>query len=293
MLFVGGALIGTAIALILVRYLPAKPVLAAALDRMGDITPAAQVSHSKLDEKVGSWVIGRVEQLPQNRFLSVPRTDLQLVGLAETRFFYNKAFIAFLMLAFGLLFGVYSQSLGIAPFAIPGIAAIGLAILGWFVPDSLLKSQAKQARLEFVRALSVYYQLVATERGNGRPPAVAMERAASVGRAWPFRRIAQALNKAQYDRQQPWDALIELSEATAIPELGDAARIIAQAGNEGASVREALRLAGKNLDSRLRNDDRATTIKATQKVRQLTMIIAFSFVALIIFPLLLSITATQ
>lgn len=287
MIFVGGALLGAALAVMLLPLLPARPKLSAALERMGTVNVTAQVKDTSFATKTGSWLIQR---LPSSKFFVIPQKDLALIGITPTKFIFNKAACAAMGFAFGILGGLYSEMLGLLPFAIPAVASLGLAALGWFIPDSILRQRAADARLEFVRCVSVFYQMVANERRSGRPPGVAMENAANAGRAWPFRRIAQELNRARYDRAQPWDALIRLSEETGVQELNDAARIIRLSGAEGAAVYESLRSSGKTLDSKLRNEDRSKAIKATGKVRQLTMIIAFLFSAMIIIPLALSLT---
>ena len=57
----------------------------------------------------------------------------------------------------------------------------------------------------------------------------------------PFRRISEALARSRFSGQQPWDALHDLANQLAVPDLDDLADIMRLCGEEGAQVYDALR----------------------------------------------------
>lgn len=284
-IFIGGALIGLALALLVSRALPSRPKLGAALDRLGTTTPADGGRRS-LETRVASWVIQRMPAIPG---FSIPEKDLALVGTTTHKFIFTKASWSVGGFTFMILMGLYVQVLGILPFMIPAGFGIAAAAAAWFLPDLFLKDKAAAARKEFVRCVAVYLELVAAERRKGKAPAKALENAAAIGRAWPFVRINQELTRSRYDHTQPWDALLTLSKDISVPELGEAAKIVSLSGDDGASVYEALRSAGQGLRVKLLNEEHTRANKASEKVTVLITVLALIFAGVLLTPLILKI----
>ena len=165
---------------------------------------------------------------------------------------------------------------------------IGLGAVAWILPDTDVTSRAKSAREEFGRAVAVFVELLAAERRRDAPPSVALENAASVSDIWAFRRIRQELVRARYNKVQPWSALESLSESLRVPELGEAARIMAISGERGASIYEALRALGRGLRIRMLNEDAAREARASDKMSNIVTGVAVMFVVIILTPMLLT-----
>lgn len=285
-IFIGGAVIGLAFALLVAQALPSRPKLGAALDRLGTTTTVNDGGHRSLETRVASWVIQRMPAIPG---FSIPERDLALVGMTTHKFIFTKATYAAGGFVSMLLMGLYFQMLGILPFVIPAAFGVLAAAVGWFLPDLFLKDKSAAARKVFVRSVAVYLELVAAERRRGSPPAIALENAAAIGRSWPFVRINQELTRARYDHTQPWDALLGLSAEIAVPELGEAAKIVRLSGDEGASVYEALRSSGQGLRVKLLNDEHTRANKASERITILITFLAYIFAGVLMTPLILNI----
>lgn len=284
-LFIGGSLIGLALALVIAQALPSKPKLGPALARIGATGTVNTAESRTLEARVGGWVIQR---LPSLRGFTIPERDLALVGISTNKFIFNKSAAAAAGFVFVILFGLMAQAVNLVPFAIPAFLALIAAALGWFLPDLFLRDKAVAARKEFVRNVAVYLELVAAERRRGAPPAIALEVAASIGKSWAFVRINQELTRARYDHTQPWDALLTLSKDIDVPELGEAAKIVRLSGDEGASVYEALRSAGQGMRIKMLNEEHTLASQATAKVSMLTTVLALVFGGVLLTPLLLN-----
>ncbi|NWL26690.1 hypothetical protein DM794_06385 [Paenarthrobacter ureafaciens] len=284
--FVGGALIGLAASLVVAQALPSRPKLGAALDRLGTTTAATDGGRRTLETRVASWVIQRLPSIPG---FSIPEMDLALVGTTVHKFIYTKALWAVGGFTSMILMGLYVQILGILPFAIPAVFGLVAAATAWFLPDIFLKDKAAAARKEFVRCVAVYLELVAAERRSGKPPAIALENAAAIGKAWPFIRINQELTRSRYDHTQPWDALVALSKDISVPELGEAAKIVRLSGDDGASVYEALRSSGQGLRVKMLNEEHTRANKASERVTILISVLALIFGGVLMTPLILKI----
>lgn len=292
-IFVGGALIGLALALLAAQFLPSRPKLGAALDRLGTTTSVTAGGSRSLESRVASWVIQRLPESGEGKKpitgFNIPKKDLALVNMTAHRFIFTKATWATGGFVFMILMGLYGQILGILPFVIPAVFAIVAAAAAWFLPDLFLRDKAIAARKEFVRNVAVYLELVAAERRRGSPPAIALENAAAIGRSWPFVRINQELTRARYDHTQPWDALISLSKVISVPELGEAAKIVRLSGDEGASVYEALRSSGQGLRVKMLNEEHARANRASERITILISVLALVFGGVLMTPLILNI----
>lgn len=249
-----GMLFGLAVALMLMPLLPARPQLRAVQDGVPLADPAAG-SKLSVQDRIAGWAL-RV--LPEPLTMRLSAADLDIVGITRVEHTWKKVFAALLMGVGLLVMSVAAQLVLSVPLWFGLIFAVGLAAVGWLLPDAEVVSRAKQAREEFGRSVAVFVELLAAERRRDAPPAVALENAAAVSDSWAFRRIRQELLRARYNKVQPWAALETLSMQLKVPELGDAARIIALSGDKGASVYEPLRALGKGL--RIRMLDRKSVV---------------------------------
>lgn len=281
-----GLLAGLGLTLVLAQLLPRQPKLSAAIARLGTTTPVATTAQSDIETRVGSWVHGRLPDLPG---FGIPTKDLALVGMPVNTFLYQKARLAAVGLLAPSLIGVLAQALGILPFYIPTLLGLGLAVLFWLGPDRDLKIKSAEAREEFSRAVAVYLELVAAERKRGAPAGHALETAAGVGKSWVFVRIRQELTRARYAGVAPWDALNAFSEEIRVPELADVAKIIRLSGESGAAVYETLRQRGRSLRVQLLNNEQTHANEVSERMTSLPLaMLAIVFCGIILTPLLLT-----
>ncbi|WP_232550070.1 type II secretion system F family protein [Propioniciclava soli] len=240
-----GLAIGTGIALLALRLIPAHPDLGNALTRLSPTVPSRATATTDtaavaegLTSRLGT--IG-MRVVPTRLWGAVPYKELRLLRRPLAVFYGQKILYALVGMATApLLVWIFSLSFAI-PLTIPVLASLGAGVAMWFVPTYDAKQEAKAARDEFNRSLSAWVDLVALERNSGSGPRQAMERAAQVGDSWVFRRLREELGRSRWSGQAPWDALDDLSDELGLPELADVADIMRLAGEEGSQVYGVLR----------------------------------------------------
>lgn len=276
---------GLGLTLIVAALLPTQPSLAGAIERMGSTSVATTDGvQSTMQERFTGATIRR---LHGTSLLKTPTADLNLIGMSVNRWVWQKILLAALGLILPLAIGVVASVLGLVPIYIPALLGLPLAFGAWFLPDIIIRDQATEARLEFTRAVAVYYELIGSERARGASPTEALESAASVGKAWPFIRIRTALTEARYSLMASWDALERLSNEIKVPELGDIARVIRLSGEEGASIYETLRARGQSLRDRLLNEEKRGSKSTTNGMIVLMALTGVLFLAILGTPALL------
>ena len=126
--------------------------------------------------------------------------------------------------------------------AVPVVATLALAVGMFFLPDFNVRDDAKKARVEFVRALGAYIDLVALERNSRqRRPAGdggRRRRRRQLG-VPPARRGTgpEPLVRASRRGRRCTPSPTELG----LPELDDLADIMRLSGEEGAQIYTNLR----------------------------------------------------
>ena len=249
-LIVAGAVLGVGLALLAAELRPAPPELAGALERLHrEPLPLTGTAPPGPVDRFGGLLLGL-------RWVRIPTRELALIGRTPARFMAHKALFAFL----GLMVPPYLQLMDVLlgfslPLVIPVIGSLALGALLWFVPDLVVASEAKEARIEYLHGVASYLELVALERAADCGPAEALSRAAQVGRGTVFRRIGNALDRATLDRRPPWDGLDALADELGLLPLQDLADIMRISGTDGAAVYRTLRARARNLRSELLTDD--------------------------------------
>ena len=274
-----GALVGAGLFLLIRQLVTPQPHLQQAIDRLGPQHLATAVHDDLVDphqetesdtaapdlyDRAGAWTERMVGRLPG---FSTPHTDLDLLGRSSRRFYGEKALAA----SFGfLMVPVFVGLLQLLGFGIPPIIPAGaglfFAVILWFLPDLKLRSEAGQARDEFVQAVVAYLQLVAT-----------------ISESWTMARIRQELTRAQWAHVQPWDALEQMAVRTGLPELGDVGDIMRLAGEHGAAVHEQLLARAGGLQHRLLTQEQTDAqSKTTSMAYPITALFAIFTLALIL-----------
>jgi len=281
-LILAGAVVGLGLALMVSQIRSAPPDLGAVLERMQPVAgPARPGAGAPLLDRLGRPMI----DLPGVR---LPHQQLALTGRSPSRFMATKALCALVGLAFPPYLALFAVLFGIHPPVVLSLGgALVLAAVLWFLPDWSLKSQAAEARTEYLHAISAYLELVAMERAADHGPAESLRRAATVGRSPAFRQFALAMESAALDRQPPWVGLTALGQRLGLSALTDLADIMQVSGADGASIYTALRARAHNLRSELLAADQAKAavesermvIPGTVLVMLMTLLIAFPAVA--------------
>jgi Flp pilus assembly protein TadB len=211
--------------------------------------------------------------------------NLALLGLGPGQFVLKKMAFA----ALGLLCPVIATIPWIVagvglPFYVP--AGVGLLVAGllFITPDLAVRDQARRAREEFAHALSAYLDLVALKRAADAGPAEALERAAAVGRGWPFLFLQGALRRARLEKIPPYQALSELADEYDLPVLADVADIMRGSATDGAAVYAALRARTAALNTELLADQAAEANAASEQMTAPGALLAVLVMLLMAFP---------
>ncbi|MFE4703116.1 hypothetical protein ACFRIC_39175 [Streptomyces sp. NPDC056738] len=277
-----GGIVGAGVALLIRELLQPQPALAAALARSAPATLTMPEVELDRDEVWGRWLLTRLERLPG---VQVPVKNLALLGLGPGQFVLKKVAFA----ALGLLCPVIATIPWIVagvglPFYVP--AGVGLLVAGglFITPDLAVRDQARRAREDFAHALSAYLDLVALKRAADAGPAEALEKAAVVGRGWPFLFLQGALRRARLEKIPPYQALTELAAEYDLPVLGDVADIMRGSATDGAAVYKALRARTAALNSELLAAQAAEANAASEKMTAPGALLAVLVMLLMAFP---------
>ncbi|MER6442812.1 type II secretion system F family protein [Streptomyces sp. NPDC001185] len=277
-----GGTVGAGLALLIRELLRPQPALAAALARSAPATLTMPEPDLDRDEVWGRWLLARIERLPGIR---IPARDLALLGQGPGQFMLKKVALA----GAGLLCPVIATAPWIiagigVPFYVPAVVGLLVAGLLFITPDLAVRDQAKRAREEFAHALSAYLDLVALKRAADAGPAEALEKAADVGRGWPFLFLQGALRRARLEKIPPYQALAELAAAYGLPGLGDVADIMRGSATDGAAVYKALRARTAALNAELLADQAAEANTASEKMTAPGALLAVLVMLLMAFP---------
>ena len=148
-------------------------------------------------------------------------------------------------------------------------ALLGLAglVIGFFVPDLLLRRDAESARSGAVEALLVYVDLVTLERLANASATQALHSAAQLSDGPLFAQIRTALERARLEQQPPYDELRRVADQLQLPELADLADVM-QLDETGAALSGTLRARVRELrDAHLTSEQ----IKASAAAEGMTI----------------------
>ncbi|WP_405933677.1 type II secretion system F family protein [Streptomyces sp. NBC_00827] len=277
----GGA-VGAGLALLVRELLRPQPALGPALQRSAPATLTVPEVELDREEVWGRWLLARLGRLPGVR---IPSTNLALLGQGPGQFMLKKTALAGLGLLCPVIATIPWIIAGVSlPFYVP--AGVGLLIAGllFITPDLAVRDQAKRARQEFAHALSAYLDLVALKRAADAGPAEALEKAAEVGRGWPFLYLQGALRRARMEKIPPYQALTELADEYDLPVLTDVADIMRGSATDGAAVYKALRARTAALNAELLADQAAEANAASEKMTAPGALLAVLVMLLMAFP---------
>ena len=154
----------------------------------------------------------------------------------------GAVFVAVVMMLFPVALGV-----SVPPMLVVACAAGG-ALGGWWLPDSMMKTQAEQERERFKQSSEAWLELVAQLVTAGADEHAALNAAARCSNQPAFTALRDALAEASARGEPPWNGLRRLAGTTgagarqAILSQVDAARSksLAEADAEAASASEKM-----------------------------------------------------
>ncbi len=227
--------------------LPAPPRLQPALDRILGEHSAGEhdqvlVADSSRSERLGALLYRRSPIPLSGR----QRKLLRLQNKPIAEFYADKLVMAIVGAVLPALIGfAWGWMTGQPSWWPAGLALAGL-VLGFWVPDVLLRRSARVSKSRAVESLLVFIVLVTLERLANASAAEALQSAAMLSDVPLFVQIRTALERARLEQQSPYGELRRLAEELELPELRDLTDIM-QLDESGAALSGTLRARVKEL----------------------------------------------
>ena len=227
--------------------LPAPPRLQPALDRILGEHSAGEhdqvlVADSSRSERLGALLYRRSPIPLSGR----QRKLLRLQNKPIAEFYADKLVMAVVGAVLPALIGfAWGWMTGQPSWWPAGLALAGL-VLGFWVPDVLLRRSARVSKSRAVESLLVFIDLVTLERLANASAAEALQSAAMLSDVPLFVQIRTALERARLEQQSPYGELRRLAEELELPELRDLTDIM-QLDESGAALSGTLRARVKEL----------------------------------------------
>ena len=238
-MIVTGCAAGAGLGLLIVALWPAERSLAQALALLrpppAAPTPQAVSWQAQLGQAVARWA--RPLGIDHHRL----RADLALLDRPLEGQMARKTLWA---VAAGLAVPVLGGLLELGQLHVPLLAqgwlAVGLAIVGFALPDRQVRAAARRRREHLRYTVGALLNLVAINLAGGAEVEEAVHNATRLGDSWGFALLRQHLERARLARQKVWAAWAQLGEELDVAELRQLAQQVAIAGDEGARMRQAL-----------------------------------------------------
>ena len=208
-----------------------------------------------------------------------------MVGKPLERFYLDKVVLAIAGFLGGPAFvGIVALAGTSIPIALPLWGSVALGVIGFFVPDLLVRGEAAEMRRTFRHALSAFLDLVAVNLAGGAGVESALDDAVRVGRGWSFGRLADTLDHSRLAGETPWRGLGRLGDELGISELCELSSSLVLAGGEGAKVRESLAAKAMSMRRHQAAEAEAKAQEASQKMTLPTASMLFGFFLFLAYP---------
>ena len=247
MVLLAGILLAAGLVCLVVAVIPAVPRLDAALERVGADAPARATTQdlgvaTKPSERLGA-LLYRLSPVPLSER---QRRALRLQDKPIAEFYADKAVMVIIGAVLPGL-GAFAWTLtGLSVSSWPALLSLVGAVIGFFVPDVLLRRAAETARSGAVEALLVYIDLVTLERLANASATQALHSAAQLSDSPLFLQIRTALERARLEQQPPYEELRRIADKLHLPELADVADVM-QLDETGAALSGTLRARVREL----------------------------------------------
>jgi tight adherence protein C len=247
LVLISGMLLAAGMCCLVMAFARTAPRLEAALERMATDGVDRPSSHDigplrGPSERLGAFIY-RVVPLPLS---SGQRRALRLQDKSIAEFYADKTVMAIIGAVLpGLAGGAFAYLTGRLS-SIPAIVALLGAVIGFFIPDVLLRRTTGRVQTGAAEALLVYIDLVTLERLTNASATQALHNAAGLSDVPLFVQIRTALQRARLEQQSPYAELRRLSDELQLPEVADIADVM-QLDETGAALSGALRARVREL----------------------------------------------
>ncbi|MXW60239.1 MAG: hypothetical protein F4117_14530 [Acidimicrobiales bacterium] len=165
---------------------------------------------------------------------------------------------------------------------VPASAAGGL--LGWWLPDSMLKTESDAERERFRQTAEAWLELVAQLVTAGSDAQSALTLAASYSDQPGFVAIRAAITEASARGEPPWAGLRRLADARRLPFLEPFVSALELAGTTGVGARRSILAQVEAVRSKTLSEVGAKAASASETMGAPLAIIGGAFMMLMGFP---------
>lgn len=285
-----GAALGAVLFSLILRVVPPKRSAIVELGqfyahyRASDTAVASSPTASDTQGRIGAWASAELAKRGI-RYTSL-RHDLVLTGQSFETLMGRKVLAS----VSGFLIGLaalatlrYLAGVGLptgAPLAVAVIVAVALFV----APDLDVRKEATKRRAEFTEQLSIFLDLVSLKMAGHAAAAAALPEAAQRGGGWPMMLIRDTLFRARLSGQNEWDALGQLGERIAVPDLRELGALIKLVADDGAQVRTTLSARAASMRRARLADEEGNAEERNQSMRLAHMLIAVGFMVFVGYP---------
>lgn len=237
-----GIIIAVGVLACLLAFRPQHPRLADALHAL-DATASADVTQEASGwDRMGHWWL-RARRVGVD---DVRARQLALIGRSLTRHYAYKTAAALVGFVAPLLIGTILWLVaGLVP-TVPGVLALVGALVGFVLPDLVLRSAGRTIGDDADEALLTYFDLATLERLANRSAIQSLHAAAELSDTPVFRSIRRVLDRARLEQRAPYADLKVLARELDLPALADLADVM-RLDESGASLALTLRARVREL----------------------------------------------
>ena len=280
-----GMLIAFGMVVCVLAFRPQHHRLTDALAVLSDTTPLVQAAPAASGglSGVGGWWLTRRPAVPSTEL----RRQLQLRGRSYERHLGIKIVAAGVGVAVPFAVGVLAWALtGGAPL-IPAVVAVVAGLMGFVIPDVLLRGTSRTTNADATEALLVYFDLVTLERMANQSATQALTSAAALSDVAIFATIRAALERAKLQQRMPFAELREVGRELDLPALVDLADVM-RLDEAGASLSGSLRARVKELRDAHLTDAKVAAAEMSERMTGLMVMPSLVFGLIFLIPPLLT-----
>jgi tight adherence protein C len=171
------------------------------------------------------------------------------------------------------------------PPLVPLWVAVLLGVGGFFLPDLVVRSEARERRAEFRQVLAAFTQVVALSLTSDSGLETALRAGARrAGTGSGFERLRSALRQASFGAETPWTALSRLGRELGVQELEELGARVSLAGHDGARVAESLTTFATTLRTRRLAEVEGQDRVASEKMAAATVMLFLGYTLFIVLP---------
>jgi Flp pilus assembly protein TadB len=290
-----GAGAGLGLWLIVLGFLPPQLALGESLRRLRlqpEPTPIATPAETPPGFliRLGSPIARRLVpegRAQRSRLLTglVSAQDLAILGRSPERHRSERVGVAIAGLLLPAVAALVLVAAGLPlPPLVPLWVAVLLGVGGFFLPDLVVRSEARERRAEFRQVLAAFTQVVALSLTSDSGLETALRAGAAAGTGSGFERLRSALRQASFGAETPWTALSRLGRELGVQELEELGARVSLAGDDGARVAESLTTFATTLRTRRLAEVEGQDRVASEKMAAATVMLFLGYTLFIVLP---------